>query len=114
MLRSENRLKDRRDFRRIYQRGKSKAYPCFVMYYFPSKGGNFRVGFSISKKIGKAVTRNRIKRQFREACHCLEKSFDPQYDYIFVVRNSALSVGYWQILRQLEKALSNQKGEKNG
>ena len=113
MLKSEYRLKDRRDFRRIYQRGKSKAYPYFVMYYFPTREDNFRVGFSISKKIGNAVTRNRIKRQFREACQYLMIQFNSKYDYIFVVRSSAIYAGYWQILHQMEKALNSQKGDKN-
>ena len=68
MLSAGLRLKDRNDFRRIYQRGKSVANPLFILYYRPNRQLGYRVGFSVSKKVGKAVVRNRVKRRHGMAC----------------------------------------------
>lgn len=56
------------------------------------------------------MERNRLKRQFREACRYLAKLFDSKTDYIFIVRNAAKEADFWQIANQIEKALINRKG----
>lgn len=94
MLTREYRLRLRRDFNRVYRRGQSIAVPAFVLYRWKNGGGVPRLGFSVSKKIGKAVVRNRIKRRFRAAVREEFSSFDAGYDYIFVVRRAALDMDY--------------------
>jgi len=64
-VRTQNRLKENRDFRRVFQRGKSTATGRIVFYWNPKREGPFRVGFSVSKKVGNAVVRNRLKRLLR-------------------------------------------------
>ena len=94
MLAREYRLRQHRDFTRVYRRGHSIAVPAFVLYRRGNGGTGTRIGFSVSKKIGKAVVRNRIKRRFRAAVREELAAFDPGYDYIFVVRRAALELDY--------------------
>ncbi len=89
MLKQGNRLKRRQDFRRVYQRGKSLKNHSFVMCYRPAQKQNLRIGFSVSKKIGKAVERNRVRRRLREACRLELAAFAPGYDYVFIARTGA-------------------------
>ena len=60
-------LKRNKTFRYVYRKGKSVPSRMLVMIYNKSKTGMVKVGFSVSKRIGNSVTRNRIKRRLREA-----------------------------------------------
>lgn len=106
MLPKAHRLKERRDFRRVYQRGKSRAYPYFVLYQRSSGLSQHRVGFSVSKKQGNAVTRNRLKRRFREACRLMPEAFSRGTDYIFIIRDAAKAASPAQLQKQLRLALA--------
>ena len=90
MLVSAHRLRKRKDFRRAYQRGKAVKCANFVLYYAPNRMGTYRVGFSVSKKIGKAVIRNRVKRKLREAARLNPQCFVAGWDYIFIARHAAI------------------------
>lgn len=87
MLKQVNRLKKRQDFKRVYQRGKSNKNWAFVLYYRPNNLGEARLGFSVSKKIGNAICRNKMKRRLREACRLEMSAFTKGYDYVFIARN---------------------------
>ncbi|MDD2568765.1 MAG: ribonuclease P protein component [Clostridia bacterium] len=91
MLISAHRLRKRKDFRRAYQRGKAVKSTNFIIYYAPNKIGAYRVGFSVSKKIGKAVIRNRVKRKLREAVRLNPQCFTAGWDYILIARHSAIA-----------------------
>lgn len=101
MLAKQYRLKERGDFRRIYQRGKSLACPYFIMYYKHSSGQISRIGLSASKKLGNAVCRNRQRRRMSELCRHNMQLFSPHTDYVFIIRNAIKKADY----TQLEKAL---------
>lgn len=89
MLKKTYRLKRRQDFRRVYQRGKSTANRAFVLCWRPNRSGVPRIGFSVSKKIGKAVERNKVRRKLREACRLQLGLFAPGYDYVLIARQGA-------------------------
>ena len=57
------RLQKNRQFQYVYRRGKSAACKDLVMLY--AKGRGLQVGFSVSKKVGNAVVRNRTRRRLR-------------------------------------------------
>ena len=86
MLKKEYRLCKRFEFRCVYQRGNAVKNRNFVLYYRPNRLGKCRIGFSVSKKIGKAVVRNRVKRCLREACRLHLTAFAKGYDYVFIAR----------------------------
>ena len=59
-------LKLNRDFRRLYYKGSSAVHPLIVTYASKNRLGYNRIGITVTKKIGKAVCRNRCKRTIRE------------------------------------------------
>ena len=63
----KNSLKENKDFRRLYYRGKSEASPVLVTYVMKNRLGFTRVGITSGKKIGNAVKRNRARRVIRAA-----------------------------------------------
>ena len=75
-----------RDFQRIYRRGKSCVSPGLVTYLTKNKYNNLRIGITTSKKVGKAVRRNRSRRVIRAAFSHIGLPHDAPYDIIFVAR----------------------------
>ncbi len=109
MLPKENRLRQKRDFKRLYNRGKSQANNFFVIYWRKNGQKDSRIGFSISKKLGKAVQRNLLKRRCKMAARTLLDEFLPGYDYVFIVRANAAGAEYAQIAKQMAKAINFSK-----
>ena len=95
-------IKKDSDFRKIYQKGKSLADRNLVIYTMKNRSDNTRIGISISKKVGKAHERNRIRRCIKEAYRL---NIDPRvatgYDLVFIARINAADKEY----RELEKSL---------
>jgi len=78
------------EFRRIYRHGSSTASRYVVLHYFRRQAGSDergpRLGLSVSKKLGGAVVRNRVKRQLREAFAACEQDVAQGYDYVLIAR----------------------------
>jgi ribonuclease P protein component len=88
MLPRAERLTRRRDFGAVYRRGRRYEHPLLTLYLRPSGGEQpRRFGFSVSKKVGKAHDRNRIKRRLREICRALPTQ--PGRDFVLVARAGA-------------------------
>lgn len=82
-------MKENRDFRRLYHRGKSAVTGLVVIYAAKNRLSYSRLGITVSVKIGGAVTRNRVKRLIREAYRLHEAAFPSGWDYVFVARSRA-------------------------
>lgn len=66
-MKSTYRLKKNYQYNYVYKHANSVADKNFILLYCESKGKQSKVGFSVSKKYGKAVQRNRIRRQLKAA-----------------------------------------------
>jgi ribonuclease P protein component len=84
-----HRLSRSRDFDAVYRHGRSVSTRFLVLYRFDrgeDVAGHARLGIAVPKKIGGAVTRNRIKRRLREAWRELLPTIDDRSDYVLLVR----------------------------
>ena len=94
-------LKENKDFRRLYYRGKSSASKNLVTYVMKCKRPGVRVGITT----GKAYRRNRARRVIRAAFSQLEGRFCANCDIVFVARTSTCEVKMQQVLADMEKQL---------
>ncbi len=86
-----------RDFQRIYRRGKSCVSPGLVTYVLKNKHNNLRIGITTSKKVGKAVKRNRSRRVIRAAFSHLPVDMSQPYDIIFVARTKTCYLKSYEV-----------------
>ena len=106
---SLNILKKNSDYRRVYSHGKTVADRFIVLYFFPNNTEKSRFGFTVSKKVGNAVTRNRIRRLFRETCRLNCWLFPTGYDYVLLARREIVGSGYKEVEASLLKLLRRLK-----
>jgi len=99
------RLKKNYQFKYIYNKGKSVSCSDLVLYYAKNNTKRIKIGFSVSKKIGKATVRNQIKRRLREAVRTNIELFNSSYNYIFVARNQILDSTYQDIVDSIKYLL---------
>ena len=92
-------------FKRLYARGKTKVGPCLVLYYTKTNAGINRLGITVSRKIGKAVTRNRIRRLIRENYRLLEADIKNGYNMIFVARTRCVGSNFYDIQKDMVRLL---------
>jgi len=89
-------LKKKQDFKKVYSQGKYAADTLFVAYALANGLSYNRIGITVSKKIGSAVIRNRVRRWVKESYRkifCTKNIFDakmgqaPQFcDFVFIAR----------------------------
>ena len=95
------RVRKNEDFNKIISKKISLASSSFIIYKNKNDIDHGRVGISVSKKLGKAVVRNKIKRQLRMMiCECF--SFEENIDYIVIVRKNFLNHTYLENKSELE------------
>ena len=86
-------LKYNHIFQRLYRTsGQANAY--LVLYARRNHSGCNRVGITVSKKLGKAHIRNRIRRRVREVYRLNEAAFAPGWDIVVVVRSRAIDAPF--------------------
>ena len=100
-MKKEFRVRKNEDFSRIIKKKQSMANRSFIIYYLKNDLDHARIGISVSKKPGKAVIRNKIKRQVRMMLQ-QTINFDDNYDYIVIIRNKYLDLDFNSNLNELK------------
>ncbi len=110
MLERKYRLQKNRQFRYVYARGRSQATKLLSLVQVRSgPPAQLRVGFSVSKKVGNAVTRNRVKRRMREAMRAELPLVRGGHLMIFVARPAAAEADYHALARDTQALLRRAK-----
>ena len=99
-------LKKNAQFKYVYRRGTSGGSHEMVMLYARANN-TLKVGFSVGKKLGCAVVRNRIKRRFRAACAPLLPQMKPGL-YVFIARQGAITADFDKLCRSMQYLLRKQ------
>ena len=104
-MQKQYRLKKDKAFQYVYHRGKSAS--CRDLVLLIAKGRKLQVGFSVSKKVGNAVTRNKVKRRLRE---CFRPHLGDVKNglYVFVARPSAANATFQSLQKQVRDLLKKQ------
>lgn len=103
------RVKREKDFKAIFKDGASFANRKFVVYQLENQQNHFRVGLSVSKKLGNAVTRNQIKRRIRHILQSAKGSLVEHVDFVVIARKGVETLEYAEMEKNLLHVLKLSK-----
>jgi ribonuclease P protein component len=104
---NRGRLSRSAEFERVYRQGRSTANRHLVLYTFPNPSAERpRLGLSVSRKVGGAVERNRVKRMLRESFARVEGELRSDQDVVVVARPSAAELVEREGLAGVDAALA--------
>ena len=85
-MKRRHRLADKERFRLVRQTGVSHAHPLLVLCLLPNDQAFSRCGFTVSRRLGNAVDRNRARRRMQEAVRLAWDLIEPGWDIVWVAR----------------------------
>jgi len=100
------RLLKRRQFLGAYASGQKVHTSTLVVYVSENGCSCHRLGLTVSRKIGKAVTRNRIKRRLRELFRIRKNEIPGSLDIVINVKRAAARASFQVLGRDLERSLA--------
>lgn len=101
-MKKSYRIKKEAEFQEIMQLKNTFANRNFVIYLKPVQQKHFRVGLSVGKKVGNAVTRNYVKRLIRTNLQQLETEIDPNVNLIIIARPNIIKLSAVEVKKNLE------------
>jgi len=108
-MKKKFRIKKNEEFQKIIYKRHSTANKSFILYYDIKKEEKARVGISVSKKMGNAVVRNKIKRQIRMMVDDIFSYNSADYDIIVIVRPNYSKQKYQINKKDLEYSFKHAK-----
>jgi ribonuclease P protein component len=100
------RLKQRADFLAAAQGTKASASAFVLQARLRPDTGPARFGFTVAKKVGNAVERNRVRRRLREMVRASAVAARRGHDYVVIGRRAALALSFAQLRAEFERALA--------
>ncbi len=99
------RIPDKERFRQVRQQGRSTAHPLLVLYFLPNDEPVSRCGFTVSRRVGNAVVRNRVRRRISEAVRSMWPMIEPGWDMIWIARTAIGKAKYVEVQRACVRTL---------
>jgi len=106
-------LTKRRDFELVFRDGVNLASRYLVIYARPNELSFNRLGLSVGKKLGNAVTRNRIKRLLREAMRKVIEGIPLNCDFVIVAKRSSVEGRLDDFILEIKKIMTRLMNEKH-
>lgn len=106
MLKSENRLRKRKEFAYLYGNGTAKHTEHLTVVYLPTKHRALKIGFSVAKKIGKAHTRNFVKRRLRSIVRGFVPKLPDNYNMVIIAKNGVELISFNQLQQEVSLLLA--------
>lgn len=94
-------LKKNIEFKKVYSQGKNYWNRNLILYVKKNNYNYNRVGFTITKKIGNSVVRNKIRRRLKEVYRLNMQNMNLGYDLIFIPKKNTVDISY----QELESAM---------
>ncbi len=109
-----NTIKKNEEFKKIYKKGNSIVGAFVVIYRYKVKNNDKKFGITVSKKIGKAVKRNRVRRLIKEVVSKNYYLFKDGYEYVIVARVRANQANFNDVEKNIKYIIYkfNKKKEK--
>ena len=104
------RLTDSPEFERVYRQGTAYRGKRFSVHAFPNEHGNPRLGLSVSRKVGTAVTRNTVRRRLREVFRASTSEIPGDLDLVVSAKPAAAEATFRELLEEFGKALGKFAG----
>ena len=108
------RLRKRRDFLGVYERGTKVQGTYFVLYLLENHLPYHRLGLTVSRKIGSSVVRNRIKRRLREAFRQNKRAISPYCDVVVNAKRAAAAAATRRIREDFLEVVRGWQQEPQG
>ena len=106
-----HRLRKNKEFNYISKKGERVSTEHFTLFVVKSKFENYKIGFSVSKKLGKANKRNKLKRRLKEICRRYVK-IPPYRNYVLLARNDAQNVDFIFLKEEVVKLFEKYEKKK--
>ncbi len=108
----DHRLRKNSQFNYVYKKGERVHTEHFTLFAVKSKYENYKIGFSINKKLGKANKRNLLKRRMREITRTSINVL-PYCNYVVLAKENATDLSFEQIQKELTLLFKKYESKKN-
>jgi ribonuclease P protein component len=98
------RLTDSPEFERVYRQGTAYRGRLFSVHAFPNEHGTPRLGLSISRKVGNAVTRNAVRRRLREVFYSCVSELSGNLDLVVSAKPAAAEATFEELREEFGKS----------
>lgn len=99
------RLTRRREYVAVFEHGRKRVGPEFICFSVPRDGQGRKFGFAVSRKVGKAVVRNRVKRYLREIYRAHRAYLSEDIHLVLVARPRAAELDFHQCAEAVRRLL---------